>query len=236
MFYALLPAAGSSSRMAGDNKLLAKINNKSVISYTVEKFVSLDIFQAIVIVCPHASISNYQDNLISDLGESFTDQLNSNRIIFVAGAETRQRSVYCGLLALQALKINLSHSFIAIHDAARCLISKDKIQELCNLVKTKKAVTAAIPVVDTIKRTNSNLQIIETITRESLWRIQTPQIFQADILFQAHESGIKENFQVTDDASLVEKIHPVYIAQGEEGNIKITYPEDLEFCRKVEEV
>jgi 2-C-methyl-D-erythritol 4-phosphate cytidylyltransferase len=140
----------------------------------------------------------------------------------VSGGATRADSVKCGLAAIEP-----DAEIILVHDAARPLIDPGMIERLLQALRTNKAVIAAVPVKATIKKVNpKTLAVMETLRRDLLWDVQTPQGFHKDVLVQAHRRAFKG--EATDDAMLVERMGvKVKVVMGSYRNIKITTPEDL---------
>ncbi len=210
-FSLIITAGGTSSRYGNTNKLLEKINDKTVIEETVTKFIDFDEIDEIII---SANIS-----IIPILQEMF----NNSKIKIIEGGNTRQKSVYN---ALQVVK----NKYVLIHDGARPLIRKDTIAYVLEAVVDKNAVTVMTKTTDTIKEVDTDGRIIRTIDRSKLYNTQTPQAFRTDIIKQAHEKLKDGNF--TDDCSMLEELNiPVYIVNGSYTNIKITIKSDLDFAK-----
>lgn len=210
-FSLIITAGGTSSRYGNTNKLLEKINDKTVIEETVTKFIDFDEINEIII---SANIS-----IIPTLQEMF----NNSKIKIIEGGNTRQKSVYN---ALQVVK----NEYVLIHDGARPLIRKDTIAYVLEAVVDKNAVTVMTKTTDTIKEVDTDGRIIRTIDRSKLYNTQTPQAFRTDIIKQAHEKLKDGNF--TDDCSMLEELGiPVYIVNGSYTNIKITIKSDLDFAK-----
>lgn len=210
-FSLIITAGGTSSRYGNTNKLLEKINDKTVIEETVTKFIDFDEIDEIII---SANIS-----IIPTLQEIF----NNPKIKIIEGGNTRQKSVYN---ALQVIK----NEYVLIHDGARPLIRKDTIAYVLEAVVDKNAVTVMTKTTDTIKEVDTDGRIIRTIDRSKLYNTQTPQAFRTDIIKQAHEKLKDGNF--TDDCSMLEELGiPVYIVNGSYTNIKITIKSDLDFAK-----
>ena len=211
-FSLIITAGGTSSRYGNTNKLLEKINDKTVIEETVAKFIDFDKIDEIII---SANIS-----IIPILGNMFS---GFSKIKIIEGGNTRQKSVYN---ALQIVK----NEFVLIHDGARPLIKKDTIAYVLEAVVDKNAVTVMTKTTDTIKEVDAEGRIIRTIDRSKLYNTQTPQAFRTDIIKQAHEKLKDGNF--TDDCSMLEELNiPVYIVNGSYTNIKITIKSDIDFAR-----
>jgi 2-C-methyl-D-erythritol 4-phosphate cytidylyltransferase len=144
-------------------------------------------------------------------------------IELISGGSTRQESVYNGLQALP------SHAErVLIHDGARCLATPNLLNACSEAIIDCFGLIAAVPVKDTIKVVNDNGVIKNTPDRQQLWAAQTPQGFDVKLLKQCHDEGIRQGWEVTDDAALFEKCGiEVRIVPGEETNLKITTPQDL---------
>lgn len=143
----------------------------------------------------------------------------------VAGGTTRQASVYEGLKAATGADL------VAVHDAVRPFIAVKVIERCINRAEETGAAAVAVPVKNTVKRAEKSRRVLETVDRSDLWQVQTPQIFQKSLLKKAFEYAREQEFVGTDDASLVEHLgEDVYLVEGDQRNIKITYPEDLELA------
>lgn len=147
-------------------------------------------------------------------------------LVLAEGGATRQESVYRGLLALPD-----SVEIVAIHDAARPLVTSGVIVRTVSAAKEHGAALATIPAVDTIKRVDANGTVAETLPRAVLQAAQTPQTFRLTLIRDAHERARQMGYEATDDAALAEwSGHPVQCVEGSRRNIKITTPEDLLFA------
>ena len=150
---------------------------------------------------------------------------------YVDGGATRQASVFNGLRALPS-----DTDYVVVHDGVRPFVSQAVILACLEAASEYGASSAAVPVKDTIKRTDDEGFVLETPDRSKLWAVQTPQAFRRDLLLEAHEKAIKEGIVATDDAALVEQLGVrVKLVRGSYHNIKITTPDDLviaeAFCR-----
>jgi 2-C-methyl-D-erythritol 4-phosphate cytidylyltransferase len=143
---------------------------------------------------------------------------------FIPGGATRQESVYRGLQALPAVAER-----VLIHDGARCLVTPTLIDRCAAAILHCPGLIAAIPVKDTIKVVEPTTQLItSTPDRRQLWAAQTPQGFAVEQLTHCHTEGVRQGWEVTDDAALFEQCGlPVKIVEGEESNLKVTTPMDL---------
>lgn len=210
-FSLIITAGGTSSRYGNMNKLLEKINDKTVLEETVSKFIDFDEIDEIII--------SANSSIIEILQQLF----NNPKIKIIEGGNTRQKSVYN---ALQVVK----NDYVLIHDGARPLIRKDTIAYVLEAVLDKDAVSVMTKTTDTIKEVDSTGRIIRTIDRSKLYNTQTPQAFKTSIIKEAHEKLKDGNF--TDDCSMLEELNiPVYIVNGSYTNIKITIKSDLDFAK-----
>lgn len=145
--------------------------------------------------------------------------------ILPGGAE-RQNSVHNALLRLPA-----ECDLVMIHDGVRPFASARLIRAVLEGARETGASIAAVPATDTVKRALGG-KVAETLSREEIWLVQTPQVFRKDIILGAYEKAVASGWIGTDDASFVERIGiPVSVVQGERTNIKVTAPEDLEWAR-----
>ena len=213
----LIPAAGSGSRMkAGKNKLLINLKGESLLYWTLKSvFCSKSISWVGIIGQPFD-----KENIINSIKEY------SKNINWINGGKTRQESVKNGLnnLPNNAKKV-------LIHDGARCLIKPSYIDKCSLELDSYDAIVLAVKVTDTIKVVNEFGFVKETPNRENLWAAQTPQGFLVEKLKEAHNIAIQQNWIVTDDASLFERLKwKVKIIEGDSSNIKITRPVDVEIA------
>ena len=143
----------------------------------------------------------------------------------VAGGARRQDSVRNGLLA-----ITDPPDLVLVHDGVRPFLQNDFVEQSISCAAGSGAAIVAMPIHDTVKRVDSERIIQATLNREGLWHVQTPQVFRYDWLLKAHQEALQENWEVTDDAALIERIgYPVSVVEGSCFNIKITRPDDLIF-------
>ena len=201
---------------AGKNKLLLKLNGESILYWTLKAvFSSEKVSWVAIIGQPHDKAE-----IIYSIKEF------SDKIQWINGGNTRQESVRNGVnnLPNNAIKV-------LIHDGARCLITPELIDKCFTELEENDAVILAVKVTDTIKVVNDNRIIKETPNRNFLWAAQTPQGFLVTQLKKAHQIAKDNNWTVTDDASLFERLHwPVKIIEGNSTNIKITSPIDLKIA------
>jgi 2-C-methyl-D-erythritol 4-phosphate cytidylyltransferase len=212
----LIPAAGSGKRMGADrNKLLLEVHSKPLIAWTLLAAEAANSISWIGIVSQPSDWEDFK-SIIADLKLKKT-------IEFIAGGSTRQESVYNGLQALPE-----TAKQVLIHDGARCLATPSLFNACSEAVLDCSGLIAAISVKDTIKIVDNNGIITSTPDRQQLWAAQTPQGFDVKLLKQCHAEGVRQGWEVTDDAALFEKCGiEVRIVPGEETNLKITTPQDL---------
>lgn len=213
---AVIVAAGSASRMGGIDKVMAPLNGEPMIARTVRAFQNCDAISEIVVVT--------REDLILPI-TSLCSGMDKVQAV-VAGGSSRQESVHLGLNALSG-KCKLA----AIHDGARPLISWQVIDRVVRAANTYGAAAPAIPVKDTIKVVLGGI-VKETPDRAALQAVQTPQVFDFDILRGALKKAKQDGAQVTDDCSAVERMGmAVKIVEGEERNLKVTTPLDLKIAQ-----
>ena len=223
MNYGLILAGGKGSRFGAEkNKVLLPLGGKPVLFYSIKAFESAGIFDKIVIV----SGENERDQV-----EEILKTMNIENYEIVTGGLERQDSVINGLNAMLQDKDSDNEGIVLIHDSARPLVSVEEILSVFEAVKINKAATLGTQVKDTIKRGDSQDFVIETLDRNELWQISTPQGFEINLLKRAYESAKKDDFHGTDDCILVERIgESVKLIKGSYKNIKITTFEDLKIA------
>lgn len=208
---AIILAAGSGTRMKADkSKLLLELKGKTVIERTVSVFAKIKDINEIIVVCRE-----------SDL-DSFEAVLGGYDITYCFGGDTRQQSV------MNAIETVDECDYVVIHDGARPLVTEEEIRNCLDGAYKNSACAVGVPVKDTIKVVDKNLQIVSTPDRAGLISIRTPQIFEFSLYCQAVELAKEQGRDFTDDCQLVENYgKPVFVSAGDYGNIKITTPEDL---------
>ena len=210
----LIAAAGSGRRMgATRNKLLLPLSGQPVLAWTLEAALEAKSIHWIGIIGQELDRSE-----ILALAEGAPKP-----IAWIAGGDSRQESVERGMAGLPD-----KAQHVLIHDGARCLASPDLFNRCSDAVRGGKAVIAATPVTDTIKRVNESGLIIATPNRAELWAAQTPQAFSVDELRKGNREARANGWTVTDDASLYERLGwPVHVLDAGPSNIKVTTPFDL---------
>jgi len=209
---AVIVAAGSSRRM-GFDKILTPLAGEALIRHTVRAFVECHAVREIVIVCARERET--------DVREVLGDLKKITRI--VTGGETRQDSVGNGLAALSE-----AMDFVAVHDAARPLVTPTLIANCLQAATGHGAATAAEPVTDTLQRANDTRCCADVVDRENLWRMQTPQVFRTAELRRAMDGARAAGVSVTDETSAVRRLGgQVFLVENAEWNFKVTYPRDV---------
>lgn len=212
----IIAAAGSAQRMNGIDKILYKICDREIISYSLLAFSRAKCTEKIVIVTSKDKIELINE-IVKALGLTV-------EISVVEGSDSRQKSVFCGLAHCG------DSDCVMIHDAARPMITPEQIDNLYNEVTQngKNAATLGVRVKDTIKIVDQSGKICETPKRETLFAVQTPQAFSMSLYKKAAQTATKNLKDYTDDCQLVEALgESVHIVEGDYKNIKITTPEDL---------
>ncbi len=212
MWYAIVLAGGSGSRMGADrNKVLLTLRNEPVITKAVKAFSGL--VEGIILVSREEDIPDMQAAMAA----------SGLTVTIVPGGSTRQESVWNGLCALPA-----ACTHVLVHDGARCLVDRDTILRCMDSVLSSGSGVAAIPAIDTIKEVDAENTVVNTPDRARLRAVQTPQGFRTELLRSAHLAAQRDGFLGTDDASLLEHLGiPVKLTLGDRRNIKITTPEDM---------
>lgn len=217
MTSAIIVAAGSSRRM-GFNKLLAPLGGIPVLRRTLGEF------QACAEV----------DEIIVVTGEDVAEQIRhwrdhgglSKLVAIVPGGAERHFSVWNGLR-----KCSPKSEIVAVHDGARPLISPVQISKCIAAAREQRAVACARPMTETIKRVDADGRITESLDRNGVWVMETPQVFAKDLLVSAYEAVIRDGALVTDEVSAVQHVGvAVVVVDNPSPNPKITFPADLVFA------
>ena len=211
---AIIPAAGRGKRIgASVPKQFLEIQGKPLLHHTLTVFASCKLIDYVVLVMPRADVD--------EMGE---DWLNKYEIVrkVVVGGEQRQDSVYNGFSSLEE-----GTDIVVVHDGVRPFTTPQMIIATVEAAQQHGAAITAIPVSDTVKQAADGF-VKQTVSRDGLWRVQTPQAFQYGLLKQAFKKAKKDSYYGTDEGSLVEYLgERVKIVPGSELNIKITRKEDL---------
>lgn len=215
----MVVAAGSGSRMAADRpKQYLPLAGRCVIEWSLAPFLGCDWIAGIVVVLA-ATDREFEKLPVSRDG----------RVFSVGGGASRAESVLCGLRWIEARlsKQDSRRSYALVHDAARPCLRQQDLDRLRDQASNADGGLLAVPVTDTLKR-EAQSRVDETVSRDALWRAQTPQLFELPRLIQALEVAASSGLAVTDDASAMEAIGAQpHLVRGCGSNIKITHAEDL---------
>jgi len=216
---AVVPAAGQSTRMGGTaRKQYLTLGGVPLLVLSLKVLQRIESIREIILSVPESDRDYCWREIVNPFGLGKVTHI-------VAGGQRRQDSVRNGLFA-----ISDPPDLVLVHDGVRPFIQEDVVKNGISRAEQTGAVVVAIPIHDTVKRVDAQRRIQETLNREGLWQIQTPQIFRYDWLVEAHQHALQENWDVTDDAALIErKGYSVSVVEGSCMNIKITRPDDLVF-------
>jgi 2-C-methyl-D-erythritol 4-phosphate cytidylyltransferase len=207
---AIIPAAGSGTRMGGARKAFLEIGGKTLLQHCLDAFLSIDEITQIVVALPSEEV------------RASSNGQQRGRVRLVAGGAHRADSVRAALNHLSP-----EVDVVVIHDAARPLLTVRMIRAVLDYAARGESATIAVPVVDTLHRVDADHRIIETPNRTQFWRAQTPQAFPRSTLIQAY-ARVTNASAATDEAGLVARAgFPVRIIPGDASNLKITTPDDV---------
>jgi 2-C-methyl-D-erythritol 4-phosphate cytidylyltransferase len=220
---ALIPAAGSGQRMGGTiPKPFLPLGGREILARTLEVFEACGaIAEVWVIVAPELT-TFCQQTIVERYGFRKVQGV-------IAGGATRQESVWHGLQRL-ADSIDL----VIVHDGVRPFVTDTMVQDTLAHAARYGAAVTAVPVQDTLKRVSATGDIETTVSRDRLWRVQTPQAFQRQLLQAAFVHAREQKVMATDEAGLLESFgQRVTVVPGSERNIKVTTPDDLLLAENV---
>lgn len=211
----IVAAAGSSSRMGGQNKLMMPIDGVPVLALTLRAINEAELTDEIVVAAREEDLVE-----ISRLCHTYGITKCAK---VVRGGESRVHSVL-----LAALEASPEASLLAVQDGARPLVTPELIGHVVSAAARCGAAAPAVAVKDTVKTVRADGSVAETLERDVLRAVQTPQVFEASLLKVALQSALESGAPVTDDCSAVERLGKVvFLVEGEEENLKITTPVDL---------
>jgi 2-C-methyl-D-erythritol 4-phosphate cytidylyltransferase len=212
MLTAIIVAAGSSKRV-GFDKLFSKLGDRSVLEHVLAAFEEAESVSEIIIVCRDPKL--VQDAINRAGGRKVR--------AVVRGGERRQDSVQAGLKELAE-----NSEFVAVHDAARPLITPREIERVFSAARKHGAAVLAAPITDTLKFADANQVVNGSIDRQNVFAMQTPQIFRRGSLLEAYERVSRNSLIVTDEVSAIEHAGgSIVIVPAQDHNLKITYAGDL---------
>jgi 2-C-methyl-D-erythritol 4-phosphate cytidylyltransferase len=214
MLTAIIVAAGDSRRM-GFDKLFATIAGRPVIAHTIRAFERANSVDEIVVIA-RADRHGEIEKIVCD--ENFKKARS-----IVPGGKHRQDSVRAGLSQLEA-----TTKYVAVHDAARPLITSEQIELVFEQCRIHAAASLAEPISDTLKYAGPEFFVTGSVDRHQLYAMQTPQIFERQLIEDAYRAVYAEDASVTDEVSAVERLgRKVFLVPNQDLNFKITYPRDL---------
>lgn len=220
---AVIPAAGFGRRMGRSTpKQFLLLNGVPVLVHTLKVFESSPLIHEICLVVPRGMEGRCRTELLERFGLTKV-------IRVVPGGETRQESVYQGLLKTSPDVVR-----VVVHDGVRPFLSAELLGRVIEAGKEKAGAVAAVPLKDTPKYVGDDGFILSTPDRARLHLAQTPQVFPKKILMEAYQKAYADGVNSTDDSALVERLgYPVRIVEGTWDNIKITTAEDLQLAEKI---
>jgi 2-C-methyl-D-erythritol 4-phosphate cytidylyltransferase len=216
--FAIIPAAGSGTRIGGEiKKQFLPLKGKPIIVHTLQQFEHCSDIDEVAMAIPESAMSDM---------EAIVARYRLHKVNkMMMGGKKRQDSVN-NVLNRLTLK---DSDIVLVHDGVRPFIETKRITHLLKVCKEYDAAVLAIQPKDTIRRSTGGGFFDQTLDRTALWMVQTPQAFRAKLLVKAFEKARKDKFYSTDEAALVERLGvKVRIVEGNYDNIKITTPEDLE--------
>ena len=230
---AIVLAAGSGKRMgASVKKQYLLLNEKPVLYYALKAFEDSERIHQIILVTGAGEESYCKEEIVEAYGFKKVTAI-------VAGGKERYHSVWNGLNAIDSSAGSGGSAkdvYVFIHDGARPFVDQATIERAYQEVKKSKACVVGVPTKDTVKIADEEGFVAETPERKYVWQIQTPQVFEKELVWEAYSRLIEQKrsgkltLQVTDDAMVVESMmgYPVKLVMGSYENIKLTTPEDLE--------
>ncbi len=220
MLTAIIVAGGSSQRL-GFDKLFAELNGRPVVAHSLAAFEAAVSVRDIILVGRAERLTEYEALI---RGAGFRKV-----VAVIPGGARRQDSVARGLE-----RLTTAADYVAVHDAARPLVRPEEIETILQCAQIHGGASGAAPVVDTLKRVDPALVVRESVDRNHLFAVQTPQIFRRELLAQACAAVAAAAAEVTDEISAVERLGgKVVLVPNEKPNFKITYPADLALAELV---
>lgn len=220
---AIVLAAGRGSRMGADiPKQFLMMGEKPVLYYSLKVFQDSDVIDEVVLVIGKEYQEYCKEKILTPYGLSKVKTMTE-------GGSERYFSVYEGLKACGQC------DFVFIHDGARPFVSEEIIRRCLNGAKEYRACIAGMPVKDTIKIVDDAGNVEDTPPRERVWQVQTPQVFEYDLIYNAYSEMMRKSVSgITDDAMVIERFseEKVRMIRGSYENIKITTPEDIKIGEK----
>lgn len=217
---AIIVAAGNSQRM-GRDKIMMPLGDRPVIAHTLAAFQKCEHIDEIIVVTKFERLQEIAD-ICNDYKIDKTSKI-------VRGGRTRAESALLGVS-----EANDRSTLIAIHDGARPFVSTALIDRAVNSAKVNHAVAPAVYSTDTVRIVNTKGVVVSTPNRDTVAFIQTPQVFDADLIKSALTKAVEKNMRITDDCSAVEALGvKVTVVAGEQTNIKLTSSTDTYLAEKI---
>jgi 2-C-methyl-D-erythritol 4-phosphate cytidylyltransferase len=212
----IIVAAGSGSRVGGTElKQFRWVAGKPMLLHSVQTFQKRSDVGVVIVVLPQRYAGDPPPWLF---------QCDTERLLIAHGGKERADSVWNGLGDVPD-----EATVVLVHDAARPLVTDAMVARVIEKARSGVAVIPALPVTDTLKRVDADGRVVETVSREMLYRAQTPQGFPKDMLMDAHRAAKREGIIATDDAALCERLGlPVHIVRGSEKALKVTEESDFD--------
>jgi len=216
-------AAGKGTRMNMNiNKQYISVGGIPILARTLKLFDGMNCINEIILVVHCDDILYCRENIIDG------NKYKKVKCV-ITGGETRQDSVFNGLM-----EVSEKTDIVLIHDGVRPFIDEDSINRCIEAAKEYAVATVAVPLKDTVKSSNSEGFVQETLERSTLWSVQTPQAFKFKIIMDSHKQAKKDGFVGTDDTVLAERLgNKTKLVMGTYNNIKITTREDLIFAEAI---
>ena len=214
---AVVPAAGCGARMGGATpKQYLILGGLPLLVHSLRALSAIELISEIVVVVPEADRQYCEQDIIHRFNIKKVSKV-------VAGGRRRQDSVRNGIGA-----IDNPPDFILIHDGVRPFITTTIVIHAIEAAVQTGASIVGMVMPDTVKQVDSTGKVLNTLNREELRLVQTPQVFRYSWLREAHQLAEEKHMDVTDDAALIEQLgYPIMMVQGSSTNIKITQAEDL---------
>ena len=213
-------AAGSSARMAGEDKLFLPLDGKPLLAMTLCALEQCEAVDEIVVVTRLESLDR-----IGALREEYGFSKVKKMIL---GGSCRTESSLAGALAVSG-----GASLIGIHDGARPFVTEKVVNDAVHLASGTHAAAPALPLKDTVKVAQNGV-VTATPDRSTLYAIQTPQVFRAELIRAALTKAVRAGISYSDDCGAMEALGcPIHLSEGDEDNIKITTPADLYLARAI---
>lgn len=222
---AVLVAAGLGERLGLGGvppKALVELRGRPMAWHSLSILENEPRVGAVVLVVPPGSAESFRNELVEKWSLKKVSAI-------VHGGSTRQESVRLGVETLEN-----HYDPILIHDAARPLVTAEIVSMCLEIGAACAACIPGLPISGTVKAVDEEASVKETVDRAGLWEAQTPQVFGASVIREAHRVALKRGFEGTDDSSLVEELGiAVKVVRGSPENIKVTWPADLEVARAI---